>query len=89
MARLTPQKQPRRPLHMALFVVFLLVVISGMVVVGLYLGDVLLAIVMQPLEQGDLMTEWWQIFRKLAATLVGGLFLGLLIGYVLLIWPET
>jgi len=59
-----------------------------MIIVGLYLGDILLAIVMQPVTPGDLMSEWWQIFRKLAATLVGGLFLGLLIGYVLLIWPS-
>lgn len=89
MARLTPQNQPRHPVQIALLVLFHLLVIGAMIIFGLYLGDILLAIVMQPVEKGDLMTEWWQIFRKLAATLVGGLFLGLLVGYVLLIWPES
>jgi len=87
MARLTPEKQSQPRLSIILFVLFHLVVICGLIIVGLYLGDILLAIVMQPVTPGDLMSEWWQIFRKLAATLVGGLFLGLLIGYVLLIWP--
>lgn len=43
---------------------------------------------MQPVVAGDINSEWWQIFRKFVAVATGGMFLAVLIAYVLLILPD-
>ncbi len=63
-------------------------VISAMAVAGVYLGQWLVAELMQPVPHGDITAKWWDIFRKFTATITGTMFLAGVIGYVMLILPE-
>lgn len=64
-----------------------LAIIGAMAWAGVHLGQWLSTIYQQPIQAADITAEWWQIFRRFAATISFGLFLAILLGYVILIRP--
>ncbi len=65
-----------------------LLVICSMAVFGYYLGVWLVAILQEPASTDMESGWWWQVFQKFAATVIGGIFAGVFIGYILLIRPQ-
>ncbi len=63
-------------------------VIGAMCICGASLGQWLSTVLLEPIVPGDITMEWWQIFRKFVAITTMGMFLAVLLGYVLLIMPN-